>query len=242
MTYTLYQGDCLEVMPTLEANSVDTVITDPPWMDYQTGWYDASEWHQPIVAVEPQYYMPEFYRVMKNDTAMLVWCRWDSFELHAQAARDAGFVVRNCVVWAKPNHTAGDLDGNLGNKHEMAVFAVKGNWKRHDKREVNLWDEEHLFTRAYRDHPTQKPVHLMRRSVVTTTMQGATILDPFMGSGTTGVACRMEGRNFIGIELDAHYYRIAERRIANAQPPLFVADAPTGSEPEQAAMFAEVPA
>ena len=82
----------------------------------------------------------------------------------------------------------------------------------------------------------------MRRSVVTTTMQGATILDPFMGSGTTGVACRMEGRNFIGIELDAHYYRIAERRIANAQPPLFVADAPTGSEPEQAAMFAEVPA
>jgi len=60
-----------------------------------------------------------------------------------------------------------------------------------------------------------------------------------MGTGTTGEASIMEGRNFIGIELDALYYRIAERRIANAQPPLFVADAPVTPEPEQSFMFAE---
>jgi len=237
MSYTLHCGDCLDVLPTLAAGSVDAVITDPPWMDYETGWYDASEWHRPIVSVHPDSYMPQLYRVLRNDRAILVWCRWDSFEVHAQSARSAGFTVKNCIVWAKPNHTAGDLDGNLGYKHEMAVFAVKGNWKRHDKREVNLWQEEHLFTRSYRDHPTQKPVHLMRRSVLAVAEFGATVLDPFMGSGTTGVACRMEGRNFIGVELDPHYYAIAERRIANAQPPLFVADAPMMPATEQASLL-----
>ena len=77
----------------------------------------------------------------------------------------------------------------------------------------------------------------MRYLVRTYTNPGDTVLDFTMGSGSTGVAAIMEGRNFIGIELDARYYRIAERRIANAQPPLFVADAPAVPEPEQVAMF-----
>jgi hypothetical protein len=87
-------------------------------------------------------------------------------------------------------------------------------------------------------HPTQKPLAVVRPFVQRLTEPGWTVLDPFMGTGTTGEAARMEGRNFIGIELDPHYYAIAERRIANAQPPLFVADAPVVPEPEQASMFA----
>jgi site-specific DNA-methyltransferase (adenine-specific) len=79
----------------------------------------------------------------------------------------------------------------------------------------------------------------MRYLVSKATLPGQTVLDPFMGSGTTGVACHMEGRNFIGIELDPKYYAIAEQRIANAQPPLFVADAPVIPEPEQSALFGD---
>lgn len=89
-------------------------------------------------------------------------------------------------------------------------------------------------------HPTVKPLALMRYLCkLTTTPTGGVVLDPFMGSGTTGVAAIQEGRRFIGVELDPQYYAIAERRIANAQPPLLLPDAPASPAPEQAAMFGD---
>ena len=88
-------------------------------------------------------------------------------------------------------------------------------------------------------HPSPKPIEYMRKLIARLTRPGDVILDPFMGSGTTGVAAIMEGRNFVGVELDPGYYAIAHKRIANAQPPLFVADEPAQPAPEQAAMFAE---
>jgi DNA modification methylase len=209
----LYLGDCLEVLPTLEAGSVDAVVTDPPWMDYETGRYDASEWHAAISLVDPERYAGELYRISKENTASLLWCRWDCFDRHAMAMAEAGFMLKNCVVWAKPNHTAGDLDGNLGNMHEMAVFACRGRWLRHGGREVNLWQEPHLFSRDFRHHPTQKPDGLMVRSVNAVADVGDWVLDPFMGSGTTGVACVRTGRKFIGVEKEEKYFDIAVRRI-----------------------------
>ena len=67
------------------------------------------------------------------------------------------------------------------------------------------------------DHPTQKPVALMRHLVELFTVEGDTVLDPFMGSGTTGVACVQTGRNFIGVEIDEGYFNIAKKRIEQAQ-------------------------
>ena len=69
----------------------------------------------------------------------------------------------------------------------------------------------------YFNHPTQKPIKLIRKLIVRYTSPGDTILDPFMGSGTTGVACHLTGRNFIGIEIDETYFNIATRRIEDAQ-------------------------
>lgn len=217
MTATIIHGDCLDVLRGMADASVDAVVTDPPWMDYETGWYDASEWHAPIVRVHPAAYAGELFRVMRDASAAIVWCRWDCFEEHAQAMRDAGFTVKSCIVWAKPNHTAGDLAGNLGAKHEMAVFAVKGRWKRSAGRETNLWEEQHLFSRAKRAHPTQKPVALMRWLVRLVTPPDGTILDPFAGSGTTLVAALAEGRQAIGIEREAEYVEIVKARLANAE-------------------------
>ncbi|MFA4945166.1 MAG: site-specific DNA-methyltransferase [Lentisphaeria bacterium] len=206
-------GDCLEVMREMPDGCVDAVVTDPPWMDYETGRYDASEWHAPIAKVPPSQYMGLLFRVLRAPSAMVLWCRWDCFDEHAAAARSVGFDVRNQIVWGKPNHTAGDLDGNLGNRHECAVFAVKGRWKRDSGREVNLWIEPHLFSRDRRYHPTQKPVGLMKRSVSLVCVPGAVVLDPFAGSGTTGVACKYPERCFIGIERDPDYCAIARARI-----------------------------
>jgi len=87
-----------------------------------------------------------------------------------------------------------------------------------------------------RNHPNKKPVSLMRWCIELATNPGDTILDPFMGSGTTGVACVQTGRNFIGIELDEDYFKIAEKRIAEAQPPLFVDIPDIVPPPEQQAL------
>jgi site-specific DNA-methyltransferase (adenine-specific) len=161
--------------------------------------------------------MGHLYRVLKGSGAMVLWCDWQSFEAHRASAERAGFEVRNCIVWAKSNHTAGDLWGNLGYKHEFGVFAVKGNWRRHTKRDVNLWQVPSLFSRGKRHHPTEKPVTLMERATVLVVPEGGVVLDPFMGSGTTGVACINTGRRFIGIERDEHYYGVAWERIEAAQ-------------------------
>ncbi len=88
-------------------------------------------------------------------------------------------------------------------------------------------------------HPTEKPLPLMKHIIAASSREGATVLDCFMGSGTTGKAARDLGRNFIGIELDPHYFAIAEKRIANAQPPLLLPDAPAAHAPEQAALLGD---
>lgn len=222
-------GDCMEIMADMPDGCVDAVVTDPPWMDYKTGRYDASGHHRPLDVLRPSEYMLTLAGVAKWASAMLCWCRWDCFEEHAEAARAVGWEVRNQIVWAKPNHTAGDLDGNAGYQHECAVFACKGPWKRLGPRETNLWREPHLFSRDHRWHPTEKPVNLIERSI--RWAGGDIILDPFCGSGTTCVAAKKLGRKYIGIEIDEQYAQIARNRVASTPRPLFAAaEKPPGAQ------------
>ena len=234
MTYTLYQGDCLEVLPTLAG--VDAVVTDPPYgISLATNYrerqrtalalcnnfrpiagdnrpFDPSPFlgFRTVVLFGANYYAQR----LPSSGAWLVWDKVDGLP----SERDLGFNDNSdCeLIWT-----------NVGNAARIIRHRWMGAMKASEQAENRV-------------HPTQKPVELMRQIIRHYTCPGDTVLDPFMGSGTTGVACVMEGRNFIGIELDPHYYAIAERRIANAQPPLFVADAPMIPAPEQAPMFAEV--
>ena len=85
---------------------------------------------------------------------------------------------------------------------------------------IDRFDNDVISSPNYHEdtgHPTTKPLDLMRRLIVKLTAPSATVFDPFMGSGTTGVACVQTGRNFIGCEIDAGYFEIAQRRIALAQ-------------------------
>ena len=217
MTYTLYQGDCLEVLPTLAAGSVDAVVTDPPYGINITKSHrlatsrgmGGKTWDSVPIGQE---YLDEILRVGRH---VIIW-GGNYFPLPP---------TRCVLVWDKQN------EGRDFGDFEMAWTNLDSVTRIHRQRPI-LMDGGKV-------HPTQKPVDLMRWCIRMATKPGDTVLDPFMGSGSTGVAAIMEGRRFIGIELDAQYYRIAERRIANAQPPLFVADAPAVPEPEQAAMFSQ---
>ena len=206
----LILGDCLEVMPTLEAGSVDAVITDPPYgigRDKGFGGFDGFGGSgKPIERKKyigdwdnkrpDKRYFDEILRI--GNIALIFGGNYFS---------DLLPVGKHWIVWDKKQTmpTFGDC--------ELVWTNVKRNSVKWITREWNgLIGKEET-----RQHATQKPTKIMKWIIENYTNPGATILDPFMGSGTTGVAAVQLGRKFIGIEIDPNYYAIAERRIAEAQ-------------------------
>lgn len=209
MTIQLFQGDCLDILRTLPDGSVDAVVTDPPYgKQYGRGRngfgtvphkgvrFDELTWDRGRLA---RCYFDEMMRVSRMQ---VIW--------GGNYYTDY-LPVSNCwLVWDK-----------LGAMTGGAPYAdVELAWCSLNKVARKFTLRNRGFVRDSKDeryHPTQKPSELMRWVIEKYTNPSDTILDPFMGSGTTGVACVQTGRNFIGIEIDEGYYRIAEKRIAEAQ-------------------------
>lgn len=224
---TLYLGDCLEILPTLDA--VDAVVTDPPYgMRFQSNYYKGAN-GRPNAAGHS--------RIAGDDSALLltaaaeipvrhsayIFARWDS--LRAMVRRP-----RSVIAWVKPNWSMGDLAHEHGRQYEVIAFYPGPDhfWPAMRPSDV----VQHGRTgNVY--HPTEKPVSLMSEVVGWT---AGVVLDPFMGSGTTGVAALQLGRKFIGIEIERRYFDIACERIevAHAQGALF---SEPEAPPEQADMI-----
>ncbi len=203
---TLYLGNCLEILPTLP--KVDAVITDPP---YGIGADKGKKGSRPFKGGKPveMAYHPE------NN--------WDNERPNPELLKTVVNAGKNAIVW--------------GGNYFADCFAPQGKWLWWDKCQTmptygdgelawtNLsgttpkkfvWANNKIFAdKVERHHPTQKPVELIWWCV-SLVPDAETILDPFMGSGTTGVACANLGRKFIGIEIEPKYFEIACERIDNA--------------------------
>lgn len=208
-------GNCLEVMKTLPDNSVDAIVTDPPYgMNYQSSRRTATKKFNKIINdknIEWFYnFIIDSYRVLKNNSHIYIFCNEYNVSNFRDLQQKAGFNNKRTLIWVKNNHTSGDLHGDYANKTEFINFAQKGRRLLNGKRDVNVLN----FNRVSKlQHPTQKPLDLIEFLITKSTKDGETILDPFMGSGTTGVACKNLNRNFIGIELDSTYFEIAKSRM-----------------------------
>ena len=136
----------------------------------------------------------------------------------------SGWKVQSEVIWNRGIHGLGDLSKQFAPMHDNAWFCTKGDYVFPHKRPKSVLSIDRLPANELQ-HPTQKPLQLMKVISNYITKPGDIVLDPFMGSGTTGVACVQTGRNFIGIEIAPTYYAIAERRIHDAaqQPGLWQA-------------------
>jgi site-specific DNA-methyltransferase (adenine-specific) len=225
MTYRLHQGDCMDVLPTL--TGVDAVVTDPPY-----GMNNDCNYTRFSMGPHGKASSRKYASVIGDDRPFdpSPWLKYPNVILWGYNHFAERLPVGTLLVWIKK------LDGGFGTFLSDAEVAwQKGGHGVYCQRDTSLLAETNN-----RLHPTQKPIGIMRWCIERVTKPGDTVLDPYMGSGTTGVAAIQAGRNFIGIELDPTYYAIAERRIANAQPPLFVADAPIALPVEQATMFAGV--
>lgn len=210
---TLYRGDCREILPTI--GKVDAVVTDPPYGIGENSRKVASRGR----LAEPRDY-GEFnwdQKPIDSEIVNLLQCvsKWqiifggNYFELGPTSC---------WLVWDKLNGENDFADCELAwTNLPKAVRRIFWRWngmirKGHEERE----------------HPTQKPLGVMKWCIEHLPDSSLTILDPYMGSGTTGVAAVKLGRKFIGIEIDARYFDIACRRIEDAakQPDMFIASAP----------------
>jgi len=205
MTVDLYLGDCLEILPTLADNSVDAVITDPP---YGIGEARNNNASRSLLAISKDYgisdwddeRIPEFIPLIQRLTDNIVIFGGNYYA-------DLLPPSMGWIVWDKHNGKTDFADCELAwTSQHRAIRQIDWTW--HGM--IRQGNEK-------RYHPTQKPFGVMKWIVENYTNPGDTILDPFMGSGTTGIACIQTGRNFIGIEIDPKYYEIAENRIAEAQ-------------------------
>lgn len=210
----LYQGDCLEIMDRMiaEGVKVDSVITDPPYaIDYQS--HRRKTLYKKIKNDTNLDWLDDFfnkaYNCLKDNTAIYCFCSWHNVDTFKQKI-EKYFKIKNILIWVKNNHGSGDLQASYAPTYELIIYANKGRCLIKSKR-----PEDVLYANktGNKIHPTQKPVDLLENFIKTSTYEKEIILDPFMGSGSTGVACKNLNRNFIGIELEEEYFNIAEQRI-----------------------------
>jgi DNA modification methylase len=216
--WAVEQGDCLDVLRSLPDASVDAVVTDPPYGIRADRRQTARAGKRHGVAVAPS---RDYGATQWDDDRPSA----EVFGAILRVGRDAVIFGGNYfadmlppsaswVAWDKDNGTNGYADFELAwTSHKRAARKVR--WRWHGM----IQEAGH---REQRVHPTQKPVGLMRWIVREYTRPGDTVLDPYCGSGSTGVACMAEGRRFIGIEREPQYVKIARARIAAAseQPAL----------------------
>ena len=140
-----------------------------------------------------------------------MFCSFHHVDKFKQAIENK-FKVKNILTWVKNNTSMGDLKGDFAPKTEFIIFFHKGRKLINGKRDPNVLE----FKKTRNElHPTQKPVDMTEYMIGKFSDEGDVILDPFMGSGTTGIACLNTNRRFIGMELEEDYFNIAKERIEN---------------------------
>jgi site-specific DNA-methyltransferase (adenine-specific) len=228
---TLRKGDCFDLLKNLPDKSVDLIVTDPPydlvqrgtvtsghWEKTQRKVYDQLKKHQDLTqGYDIRLFGEEVSRVMKRMN-IYIWCNKKQIPEYLACyhyKRGYNFEV---LFWQKTNAMP------LYNRHYMNdVEYCLYFWERGAYIQPACYEDAMtVFTAPINQtdkktygHPTIKPLNMIERLVRNSSREGDVVLDPFMGSGTTGVAALKNNRNFIGYEIDEHYYNVARNRIEN---------------------------
>ena len=220
-------GSAFEIMPTLKRGSVDLILTDPPYaISKKTGFQnvkngekrfavnmDFGEWdHAEVNLGGIADYGKQVLR--KGGTIIIFYDLWKIEQLK-NALEFYGFKMIRLIVWQKTNPVPLNSKATyLSNSREVAVVAVKGGTQTfHGEYDNGVYDYPIPRHKGKKIPPTQKPIDLFNDLVLKHSNEGDTILDPFMGSGTTLDACQQNKRNGIGIEIDPNYYELTCKRM-----------------------------
>lgn len=217
--YKIYNDDCLNIMNKIncDGGGVDLIVTDPPYMinyrsDYRKNKYEKIKNDKNSYDLISEYFK-KCNEILKDNSAIYCFCSWHNVDFFKQEF-EKYFKLKNIIVWNKNNTSMGDLKGSYAPKHEFILFGHKGRRLIEGFRYPDVLDFKRTNNKL---HPTQKPIDLLEVLIKTSSKEGDVVFDGFMGSGSTGVACLKNNRNFIGIELDEKYFEIAKNRIENLE-------------------------
>lgn len=214
-------GDCIALMETLPDESIDCMLTDPPYgLSYQSEHRTLpfekitnDDLEEAKAILDQALAIAE--KKLRNNSHIYIFATWKTYpQMQEIVARY--FSIKNVLVWVKNNWTPGDLEGNYGHQHEFIIFAHKGRRHLFGKREPNVLHFDRVDGNALQ-HPTEKPIPLLTYLIEKSTAVGETVLDMFMGSGSTCLAAKRTNRNYIGIEIDKKWYAVAQQRLAKMQ-------------------------
>lgn len=216
MSWEIRQGDCRELLAGVEAGSVDLLLTDIPYLISQKSGglrrLDYGAWDHGGNPIE------DVLECAALASSAAIFCHETQLSPLVVGLEERGFSTR-CLAWLKPNPTV------LNGQHLFLPALELAAWGK----QPGAWWGGHCERNVFecvapcgddRVHPTQKPILLMQWIVRLCCPEGGLVLDPFAGSGSTGVACVNLGRDFLGFELDPGYCDLARRRLAGAQEPL----------------------
>lgn len=232
--------DCLDGLKEIPDNSVDLVVTDPPYFlsmghagskenafATNSDQVNSNRTFGDLTIAKPFYrqLFQEFRRVLKPDGAFYFFTDWRGYAFYFPIMAEE-LPVRNLIVWDKISGPGSYYTF----AHELIIYGTAASRLLH-KGGTNVWrmaafSSGAAKTNGVKVHPTQKPVEIITKMILDSSDPGAVVLDTFMGSGTTAVACLRTGRNFIGFEQNERYHGIAQERIAAELDNLWDADTP----------------
>ena len=232
-------GDCMDVMKGIPDNSVDCIITDCPYHivsgGCSTGAYgnmsgclsrgkgqtNIQNMKKGTIFNENdikfQNWLPETYRVLKDNSHCYIMINGRNLAELQKQAEKVGFVFQQLLVWNKGNSTPNRY---YLNSCEFILMFRKGMAKNiNNMGTKNILDIRNII--GNKIHPTEKPIDLMRIMIENSTKKNEIVLDQFIGVGSTAIACIASNRQFIGIEKDPEYHRLACERVEKEQNNLF---------------------
>lgn len=212
----LILGDALQELLTIPNQSIDCVITDPPYgIDYQSNRREVKPQLDKLQNDKDEAFelldktCAILQQKVKSNSHLYFFTSWKVYSKF-EAVIGKYFTITNVLVWDKLNHGTGDLEGNYGEQYELIIFANTGRRILNGDRPTNII----MFNRVANNiHPTEKPVGLIERLIEVSTNEGECVLDPFMGAGSTCIAAKNKKRNYYGIEIDKQWFDEAQRRI-----------------------------
>jgi site-specific DNA-methyltransferase (adenine-specific) len=239
----LIQGNSIDVMSAAPSECVDMIFADPPYFLSNNGItchagrmvsVNKGKWDQSKGAeADHQFvldWLSECRRLLRPNGTI-----WVSGTLHViysvgYAMQQLGYKILNDIVWVKPNPPPHLACRYFTHSTEIVLWARKSERAKHyfnyalmkrlnhGKQMKNVWSfkSPNNHEKRYGKHPTQKPTDLLDRIILSSTEPGMLVLDPFAGSGTTGVSCVNNGRRFVGIDIESDYLQVAEKRIKDA--------------------------
>lgn len=218
-------GDCLRTLKNIPDESIDLLVTDPPYPTTSRGSAGNSggmlqkEINKKgkvfnFNNINCKEYAPEFYRILKDGSHCYIMTNHINLIDMLNTFTNCGFHFIKSLIWNKGNKIMGQY---YMSQFEYILFFRKGKGKKiNNCGTSDILSVKNIKTKDNNNnnlHDTEKPVELMKILIENSSNENDLIIDPFMGIGTTGIACKELNRNFIGIELDEKYFNIAKERI-----------------------------